>query len=303
MFRILVTDGMDKLALQDLRDSGYEVVEQFYPPEELKQQVRNFDFVVVRSATKITKEIIDAALETKKLKMVVRGGVGVDNIDVEYASQYDIQVKNTPLASSISVAELAIGQMFSLARYTYIANVTMREGKWNKKLYEGSELYGKTLGLLGFGRISIEVAKRAHALGMKVIYNNKSGEKPGFPDYHYASFDKLISTSDFISIHTPAMSDNASLIGKDEFDKMKDGVFIVNCARGGIIDEDALIDALDSGKVGAAALDVFKEEPIKNERLFKHDKVALTPHIGGSTLEAQGRIGEEIVAIIKNYNN
>ena len=303
MLKILVTDGMDKSGVKELMDSGFEVIEQFYPPDELKEAIKDVDMVVVRSATKITKEIIDAAMETKRLKMIIRGGVGVDNINVGYAEEKGIQVRNTPLASSISVAELAIGHMFSLARYLYISNVTMREGKWNKKQYEGTELYGKTLGLIGFGRISVEVAKRANALGMKVIYTNRSGEKPGFPDYKYSEFDNLISSSDYISIHTPAVENNKYLLGETEFRMMKDGVFIVDCARGGIIDEEALIDALDSGKVAGAALDVFEKEPTTNERLYKHNKVSLSPHIGGSTKEAQGRIGEEIVSIIKNYKN
>jgi D-3-phosphoglycerate dehydrogenase len=285
------------------KDLGYDVIEQFYPPEELKEEIKNVDIVIVRSATKIRKDIIDAATETNRLKLVIRGGVGVDNIDVSYAEEKGIQVKNTPLASSISVAELTIGHMFSLARYLYISNVTMREGKWNKKQYEGSELYGKTLGLIGFGRISVEVAKRAHALGMKVIYTNRSGEKSGYPDFTYTSFDNLISSADYISIHTPATKDNNPLLGEAEFNNMKDGVFIVDCARGGIIDEEALIVALDSGKVAGAALDVFEKEPTTNERLYKHEKVSLSPHIGGSTKEAQGRIGEEIVSIVKNYKN
>lgn len=302
MAKILVTDGMEQLAIEDLRNSGYEVIEQFYPLEELKEQIKNFDVVVVRSATKITKEVIDAAITTKNLKLVIRGGVGIDNIDIMYAQEHDIVVKNTPLASSISVAELALGQMFSLARFTYISNITMHEGKWNKKQYEGTELYGKTLGLLGFGRISVELAKRAHAIGMKVVYTNTSGGKSGYPDYQYLSFDELLKTSDFISIHTPAMVDNKPLLGADELQQMKDGVFLINCARGGIIDEEALLNALDSGKVAAAALDVFAQEPLKNERLSNHEKLALTPHIGGSTKEAQTRIGEEIVSIIKNFD-
>lgn len=300
MPRILITDGMEASAVDELKALGFEVVQQFFPLEELKKQVQLFDCIVVRSATKITREVIDAAVITNRLKLIIRGGVGIDNIDLEYATEHNILVKNTPLASSISVAELALGQMISLARFTYISNVTMREGKWNKKQYTGMELYGKTLGLLGFGRISIELAKRAHAIGMKIIYNNRSGEKPGFPDYHYASFDNLLSKSDFISIHTPAMVDDTPLIGTAEFKKMKDKVFLINCARGGLIDEEALLDALDSGKVASAALDVFSKEPISNERLYKHEKISLTPHIGGSTEEAQFRIGEEIVSIIKN---
>lgn len=301
MIKILVTDGMDKASIEKLKTLGFEVIEQFYEPEELKEQVKNVDVIVVRSATKVKQPIIDAALETKKLKLIIRGGVGVDNIDVDYARLNGITVANTPNASSASVAELAIGHMFCLARYIHISNVTMRECKWNKKQYEGIELAGKTLGLIGFGRIAIEVAKRAHALGMKVIYTNTSGEKQGYPDYKYCTMDELISKADFISLHIPSSKDKVAVIGEAQFAKMKDGVYLVNCARGGVVDEAALINALDSGKVTAAAIDVFQEEPTKNEKLYTHPKVSVTPHIGASTLEAQERIGEEIVSIIKKH--
>ena len=301
MKRILVTDGMEKSAVDKLKHSGFEVVEQFYEPEKLKEEIKNFDAVVVRSATKIRQPIIDAALETGRLKLVIRGGVGVDNIDVDYAKMNGITVTNTPNASSASVAELAIGHMFCLARYIYIANHTMREGKWNKKHYEGIELAGKTLGLIGFGRIAREVAKRAHALGMKVVYTNTSGAKEGFNDYIYMKLDELLAAADFISVHIPGSKDKQPVIGEAQFAKMKDGVYIVNTARGGVVCEDALLTALDSGKVSAAALDVFAEEPTKNERIYTHEKISLTPHIGASTKEAQERIGEEIIQIIQNH--
>lgn len=301
MVRILVTDGMDKAGVEDLKNSGFEVVEQFYDPEELAQQLKNFNAVVVRSATKVRAPIIDAALQTKNLSLVVRGGVGVDNIDVAYASERGITVANTPNSSSASVAELVIGHMLCLARYIHIANVTMREGQWNKKKYEGIELAGKTLGLIGFGRIAIETAKRAHALGMKVIYTNKSGEKEGYPNYKYTSMDELLAKSDFISLHMPALNDKKPILTEAEFAKMKNGVYIINCARGGLVHEMGLLNALNSGKVAGAALDVFEEEPTKNEALYTHPNVSVTPHIGGSTAEAQERIGEEIVSIIKEH--
>lgn len=301
MIRILATDGMEKAAVEKLRNSGFEVVEQFYEPEELKEQVKNFDVVVVRSATKIRQPIIDAALETKKLKLVIRGGVGVDNIDVDYAKMNGIEVRNTPNASSASVAELTIGHMFSIARYIGISNFTMRNGKWNKKKYEGIELGGKTLGLVGFGRIAREVAKRAKALGMNIIYTDIFGPFEGFEEFKCLTLDELISSADFISLHIPAAPDKKAVIGPDQIAKMKDGVFIVNCARGGVVDENALLDALDSGKVAAAALDVYEEEPTKNERLLQHEKVSLTPHIGAATAEAQERIGEEIIDIITKF--
>jgi D-3-phosphoglycerate dehydrogenase / 2-oxoglutarate reductase len=298
MIRVLVTDGMEKSGIEKLRANGFEVVEQFYEPEELAQKVKEFNVVVVRSATKIRKPIIDAALETKELKLVIRGGVGVDNIDVEYAKEKGIHVTNTPNASSASVAELAIGHMFCLARFLHISNVTMRQGKWNKKHYEGIELAGKTLGLVGFGRISKEVAKRAHALGMKVIYTDILGAQAGFDEYTYMDLDGILANSDFISLHIPYFKEQGPTIGAAQIAKMKDGVYLVNCARGGVVDEAALIEALDSGKVAAAAVDVFEEEPTKNEKLYTHDKVSVTPHIGASTAEAQERIGEEIVDII-----
>lgn len=301
MKRILVTDGMEKSAVEKLKNSGYEVVEKFYEPEELKEQIKNFDAVVVRSATKVRQPIIDAALETGRLKLIIRGGVGVDNIDVDYAKLNGIAVANTPNASSASVAELAIGHMFCLARHIYIANHTMRQGKWNKKQYEGIELSGKTLGLVGFGRIAREVAKRAYALGMKVVYTNTSGAKEGFSDYKYMKLDELLAVSDFISIHIPCSQDQQPVIGEAQFAKMKDGVYLVNTARGGVVCEEALLKALDSGKVAAAALDVFEEEPTKNERIYTHERISLTPHIGASTNEAQERIGGEIIQIIQNF--
>jgi D-3-phosphoglycerate dehydrogenase len=301
MKRILVTDGMEKSAVEKLKNSGYEVVEQFYEPEQLKEQIKNFDAVVVRSATKVRQPIIDAALETGRLKLIIRGGVGVDNIDVDYAKLNGIAVANTPNASSASVAELAIGHMFCLARHIYIANHTMRQGKWNKKQYEGIELSGKTLGLVGFGRIAREVAKRAFALGMKVVYTNTSGAKEGFNDYKYMKLDELLAVSDFISIHIPCSQDQQPVIGEAQFAKMKDGVYLVNTARGGVVSEEALLKALDSGKVVAAALDVFEEEPTKNERIYTHERISLTPHIGASTNEAQERIGGEIIQIIQNF--
>lgn len=298
MVRILVTDGMEQSGINKLRAKGFEVVEKFYEPEELAKQVKNFDVVVVRSATKIRKPIIDAALETKQLKLVIRGGVGVDNIDVEYAKLNGIHVTNTPNASSSSVAELAIGHMFCLARYIHMANVTMRQGKWNKKGYEGIELAGKTLGLVGFGRISKEVAKRAHALGMKVIYTDIIGAQTGFDNYKFCTFEDIIVNSDFISLHIPYFKEQGAVIGAAQFDKMKKTAYLINCARGGVVDEAALIAALDAGKIAGAAVDVYEEEPTKNEKLYMNDKVSVTPHIGASTGEAQERIGEEIVEII-----
>ena len=299
MSKILVTDGMDRGAIQTLKDIGHEVTEQFFEPEELKEQIKGFNVVIVRSATKVRKEIIDSALQTGNLKLIIRGGVGVDNIDVNYAESQGIKVRNTPKASSSAVAELALGHMFSLARFIAIANVTMREGRWNKKQYKGIELSGKTLGLIGFGRIGRELAKKAKALEMKVIYNDILGPAKDCPEYSFVSLDELLADSDFISLHVPGNKDKSSVIGKPEFSKMKDEVYLINCARGSVVDEQALLEALNSGKIAGAGIDVFPEEPTKNMELVNHERVSVTPHIGASTKEAQKRIGAEIVSIIK----
>lgn len=301
MIRVLAADGMEASAVAALEAKGFEVVQKFYEPEELAEKVKEFDALVVRSATKVRKPIVDAAVAGGRLRLVLRGGVGVDNIDVEYAEQNGIKVSNTPRASSASVAELALGHMFAMARYISIANVTMRNGEWNKKHYEGIELGGKTLGLIGMGRISQEIAKRAVALGMKVIYTDIF-EIPGLPaEYTSMSRDEVLKNADFVSLHIPMPADKKPVITANELGLMKPTAFIVNTARGGLICEEALCDALDAGKLAGAALDVFAEEPTKNERLLKHPKVSVTPHIGGSTKEAQGRIGEELVELLTKF--
>ncbi len=297
MARILASDGMDKSAVAKLTELGYEVVEQFYEPDELAQQLKEFDALVVRSATKVREPIIDVAAEAGRLKLVIRGGVGVDNIDVDYAKSKGIDVTNTPNASSDAVAELAIGHMFCLSRFLHIANVTMREGKWEKKAYAGGiELAGKTLGLIGCGRIGRSVGKKALSLGMDVIYYDPVGPLPENEPLRCVSLEEVFANSDFISLHVP--KSDKPIIGAAEFAKLKDGVRIINTSRGGLVDEDALLVALDSGKVAAAALDVFSEEPTKNEKIYTHSKISLSPHIGASTKEAQERIGDEIVSLI-----
>jgi D-3-phosphoglycerate dehydrogenase / 2-oxoglutarate reductase len=300
MPRILVTDGMEKSARESLQNSGFEVVERFFEPDALESVIGEFDGVVVRSATKITKNIIDAAIVTGKLKLILRGGVGIDNIEASYAKEKGIAVHNTPAASSASVAELALCHILNLARHVGIANHTMRLGQWNKKKYEGIEVGGKTLGLIGFGRIARELAKRAQALGMKVIYADAVG-KFNDMDFEFVTLQELLKRSDFVSLHIPATSDKKPVLGTKEIDQMKDGAYVINTARGGLICEESLLMALDAGKIAGAGLDVFEKEPTKNERLYTHEKVSLSPHIGGATIEAQERIGEEIVSIIKEF--
>ena len=300
--RILVTDGMDKSALQSLKDKGHEVVEQFYAPEELGEALKGFDAVVVRSATKVRAPHIDAA-KGGSLKLIIRGGVGVDNIDVKYAEEAGITVKNTPRASSNSVAELAMAHMFSCARFISVAGHTMREGKWEKKAYgAGIELGGKTLGIIGFGRIGQALGRMAKALGMKVIAQDIF-HVPGIEEemgMKYVELDELFAESDFISLHTPSLN-GVKLISKENIDKMKDGVVFINTSRGDNVNEDDLLAALESGKVRAAGLDVFAEEPATNAALYSHPRVSCTPHIGAATKEAQKRIGAEIVDIISGF--
>ena len=298
--RILITDGMDKSAIAELKNKGHEVVEQFYNPEELGETLRGFDAVVIRSATKIRKAQLDIAKDSR-LKLIVRGGVGVDNIDVADAEAMGITVRNTPNASSNAVAELAIGLMFSCARYISIAGHTMRQGKWEKKAYsKGFELCGKTLGVIGYGRIGKRIGDIAQAIGMKVIAYQRHPK----PEYEcdtmrFAPLDELLASADIIALSTPSLG--APIINAENIEKMKDGVVIINTSRGANVDEDALLTALNSGKVRAAGLDVWAEEPTKNDALYTHPAVSPTPHTGASTTEAQKRIGSEIVAIIENF--
>ena len=300
--KILVTDGMDKAALAALKADGHEVVEQFYEPDQLGQALQGFDAVVVRSKTKVRANHIEEA-KKGSLKLIIRGGVGVDNIDVAYAEANGMTVKNTPKASSQSVAELAMAHMFACSRYVSIAGHTMREGKWEKKSYgKGVELFGKTLGIIGFGRIGQSLGRMAKAMGMDVVAFDIY-HVPGLEEemgMRYVEMDELLAVSDFISLHTPAI-DGKPLINAENIAKMKDGVVFVNTSRGNNVDEAALLDALNSGKVRGAGLDVFAEEPSANAELYSHPNVSCTPHIGAATMEAQKRIGAEIVEIIRNF--
>lgn len=299
MIKILASDGIEAKAKGELEKLGIEVTDVHYDEDTLKNEIKNFDVILVRSATKITKDIIDKALENKKLKLIIRCGVGIDNIDVKYAKENGIDVSNTPCASSVSVAEMVLAHMFSLARFLNQSNITMREDKWNKKEYLGVEVLGKTLGILGMGRIGKELALRGKALGMNIIYYDVLGEVDELYG-DFKDFDYILKNSNFLSIN---VSGNEVIIGKDELKKMRKDSFLINCSRGKTIDEEALIDALNSGEILGAGLDVFSSEPIKNKKLLNCKNLSLSPHIGASTKEAQEKIGEEIVAIIKNKFN
>jgi D-3-phosphoglycerate dehydrogenase / 2-oxoglutarate reductase len=290
--KILVSDGIHPLGEEILKNAGHDVIIQKYSPEELLENIKDYDAIMVRSATKVPKEVIDAG----NLKCIARGGVGLDNIDVAYAKEKGIPVLNTPGASSISVAELTIAHMLSVCRFLNLSKKEMMEGKWPKKDYaKGIELTGKTLGLLGIGAIGRETAKRAIGLGMKVIAYDPYVNEIDL-DVKLVSKDELLSQSDFISLHMPFIKSEGPALAETEFDKMKDGVIIVNCARGGVVKESALIDALNSGKVARAAIDVYEIEPAgeAQKALIEHPFVSVTPHIGASTVEAQIRVSTEI---------
>lgn len=298
--KVLICDKTEQEYIDQMRAAGLTVdVRDDITPEELPSVLPNYEGMVVRSRTKVRQPLIDVC---PNLKVIVRGGVGLDTIDHEYAKSKGIAVMNTPMASSASVAELTIGYMFALARSTYKATASMKAEKWDKKSFEGDEIGGKTLGLVGVGNIGRETAKRANALGMSVLaYDPYVKEADGIK---MVTLDELLSQSDYISLHLPKTKESAGMIGAEQFARMKNGVRIVNCARGGIIDENALYDSLVSGKVAGAALDVFAEEPPTDWKLLKLDNVIGSPHIGAATKEAQARVGaevaEKLIAFAKN---
>lgn len=301
MNKILISDGLQEKALNNLVSLGFEVIDRHYNKEELGEVLKEYDALVIRSATKVTRDVLEAA-KGGRLKLIIRAGVGIDNIDVVAAKECGVTVRNTPNSSSDSVAELALAHMFAVARFVGTSNYTMRNGEWNKKKYEGVELSGKTLGIVGMGRIGRSLANKATALGMKVVYNDAFGKVDGL-EYEFLDLKDLLKASDFVSLHVPYNKDSGALIGKEELAIMKDGAYLINCARGKVVDEEALLEALDSGKIAGAGIDVFEVEPNTNEALVNHPRVSCTPHIGASTMEAQERIGDEVVSIIKEFFN
>lgn len=298
--RVLVSDKISDSAVNQLKGMGHDVVVKTgLPPEELEKVIVDFDCIIVRSATKVKKNIIDAG---KNLKLIIRGGVGVDNIDVEYAKTKNIEVKNTPAASSESVAELAIGHMLSLARSLTVADKSMKEGKWEKKKFEGYELYKKTLGIIGLGRIGRETARIGfYGFEMNVLGYDPYVKEVSKPPIKIVDLDTLLKESDYISLHLPLTDETKNMISLEQFKKMKKSAYLISCARGGIVDEKALITALKEGLIRGAALDVFETEPPVVNELFTFENFVATPHIGAQTFEAQERIADEIVSIISEY--
>ncbi|MCK4330427.1 D-2-hydroxyacid dehydrogenase [candidate division WOR-3 bacterium] len=292
--KVLIADPVSSAVIKELQNLGVEVDDlSSLPKEDLIAKVKDYECMVVRSATKVRKDMID---KMEKMKLIIRGGVGIDNIDVSYAEGKGIKVMNTPAASSASVAELVIAHMFALSRHIVKGTIGIKEGKWDKKQLKGTELLNKTLGIIGIGRIGKELIKRAKALGMKVVAYDPY---VSLEDVDMVELDILLKDSDYISIHTPLTDETKHLIGTDALGKMKQDAIVVNCARGGVVDEKALLDALKDGKIAGASLDVYEVEPPETSGLMELPNVTFTPHIGASTKEAQARIGEEVVRIIK----
>ena len=296
MFKILVSDPLAQEGVDILKKvKEFQVdVKLKLPPEELKKIIKDYDGLLVRSETKVTKDIIDAAAN---LKVIGRAGVGLDNIDLASASKRGIIVMNTPGGNTMSTAEHAVSLMLSLSRNIPQADVSVKKGEWERKKFMGTEVYGKTLGIIGLGRIGTEVAKRAIAFGMKVIAYDPflSMDKANELGIESGELKEIFKKSDYITVHSPLTADTKHIIDKNAIDCMKQGVRIINCARGGIIDEAAVLEGINSGKVAGAAFDVYeKEPPLKDNPLFKCGKVVLTPHLGASTEEAQINVAVEI---------
>lgn len=298
--KVLANDGLEISAINEIKKNGIYIETNHLDKEELIENIKNYDVLVVRSNTKVTSDVLEAGAKGN-LKLVIRAGVGIDNIDLDYAKKVGIKVSNTPDASSDSVAELALGHMFSVARYIAVANYTMRNAQWNKKQYKGSEIAGKILGIIGMGRIGKALAGKAEALGMKIIYTDALGKQDNLA-YEFMDLDNLLKVSDYVSLHVPYDKDKGALISSREISMMKEGAVIINCARGKVVDEEALLEGLNSGKLAGAGIDVFEQEPSKNTELINHERVSVTPHIGASTKEAQERIGKEVAAIVINFN-
>ncbi|MBT8221094.1 MAG: D-2-hydroxyacid dehydrogenase [Bacteroidia bacterium] len=313
MLKILANDGVHPTGIKLLEDAGHTVITEKIAQDDLPNQLPNFDVILVRSATKVRKDLID---QCPNLKLIGRGGVGLDNIDVDYAKSKGIHVINTPAASSRAVAELTFGHMLSLARFLHVSNRKMpvsgnsEFGKLKKSFAKGFQISGKKLGIIGFGRIGQETAKLGIGIGMHVLpvdpYIAKATLDLNFPNnpsqnlqMEIASvpMETMLAEADILSIHVP-FAGGQPIIGAKEMDKMKEGVVIVNAARGGVVDEQALLTNLESGKIKAAALDVFVGEPVPNQALLDHPQISVSPHIGAATAEAQENIGIELASQI-----
>lgn len=308
MFRLHVNDPLSNDAMELLKSSGlFELTAEHLDKEQLINNIGDVEFLVVRSATKVTSDVLNAG---KMLKVVGRAGTGLDNIDVETAKKLGIKVYNTPGANAISVAELTLGLLLALVRHIPRGTQGLKEGKWEKKALKGNEIFEKTLGIVGFGAIGKEVAKRAAAFGMKIIAYDPFVKETELPVHLTEELNDLLKEADVITLHLPLTENTKHFIGESEFSNMKDGVIIINAARGGIVDEQALYNALISGKISGAALDVFEVEPPIDElrrKLLGLDNVIATPHVGASTHEGQARVGmlmaKRLIEVAKEMNS
>ncbi|MBI1393376.1 MAG: phosphoglycerate dehydrogenase [Alphaproteobacteria bacterium] len=303
MPKVLISDQLSDTAVAIFRDRGVEVI--FEPdlgkkPDALKATVKDVDGLAIRSATKVTADVLDAA---GRLRVVGRAGIGVDNVDIPAATAKGVVVMNTPYGNAITTAEHAIALMFALARQIPQANESTHAGKWEKSKFMGAELFGKTLGVIGCGNIGANVAERAVGLKMRVIAYDPYLSEARAEELGVAKVDlaQLLAKSDVITLHTPLTDQTRNILSAEALAQTRPGVFVVNCARGGLVDEDALGDALDSGHVAGAALDVFAEEPAKSHRLFGHERVVATPHLGASTREAQENVAIQVAEQMSEY--
>jgi len=303
--RVIITDDLSEEGIRKLREFADVDVALNLSKEDLQARIANYDALVIRSGTKVTKEIIEAG-STGRLKVIGRAGVGVDNVAVDAATEKGILVVNAPEANTISAAEHTIAMMLSLARQIPSANRSLKSGKWDRKTHMGVQVNGKVLGIVGLGRVGSEVAKRAKGLGMKIVAYDPfiTEEKANELGITLTTLQETLKLADFITLHTPLSKETRHLIGEKEFALMRDGVRVINCARGGIIDEKALHGAMKSGKVAGAALDVFEQEPPEDRELLEQECVVVTPHLGASTTEAQEAaalvIAEEVLAALQN---
>ncbi len=300
--RVLVSDNLGSIGI-DLFNADPDIdvdVKTGLDPEELKAVIGEYDALVIRSATKVTEDLLAAA---PRLRVVGRAGIGLDNVDIDAASKHGVVVMNTPLGNVVTTAEHAIAMMMALCRNIPAGTASLREGRWEKKQLQGREIYGKTLGLIGFGKIGAIVADRARGLKMEVVIFDPfvSPEHIRSAGYESASLEELYRRSDVITLHVPKLRETVNLINRGAFERMKDGVMLINCSRGGIVNEADLYKAMKSGKVSGAALDVFDTEPPQSSPLFEFDRFICTPHLGASTAEAQVNVAAAIAGQIMDY--
>ena len=302
--KVLVTDKLADEAIKMLKDNNFEVKYEELDHDSLLNEIPEYDALIVRSRTKVTADIVEKGA-SGNLKVIGRAGIGVDNIDVKKATELGIKVVNAPTGSTISVAELAVAHMLALARSIPKADSSMKRGEWIKKQLKGVELYGKTLGLIGSGRIAQHVARIAKGLGMNILVYSPhcTDEKAQKMGAKRATLEEVLKESDFVSLHIPKTEETYHLIDEEKLSLMKPTAYLINCARGGVVDEDALYRFLKEGKIAGAAIDVFEEEPPKGSKLLELENVVLSPHIGASTKEAQIRAGticvEQVMKVLR----